>query len=337
MYTGTDHDLCYRFGLFSQQAHSSLCNRRRRQPARLALAATFPSMAGSRKRENSVNSARRPACTRTSRGWVTKPISATTTTRCAEPRNPHTHARARPPAAATRVHVHGRGGSSHLSTSQFYRGQVILNAKGQFFAWTRWGRVGEGGQCALAGPSALAPAIAAFTKKFKAKSGHAWVSGEHAYGDSHCKKYTIIHEKHSSGQSAKLAGAGPSSTSFSRLCRPPIFVTLTSWTHYCTTARCCATAYMCIQLPLLVLLLARLLLRSERANTPWPATFVLSPYNSTVRGSLAGMTGADPDEDVKYAPPKIKGKLASFTNFITNNDMFAEQPVSPAYGHRTPP
>jgi poly [ADP-ribose] polymerase len=39
------------------------------------------------------------------------------------------------------------------NNNKFYRGQVVC-AGGQFWSWTRWGRVGEQGQNALAGPFA---------------------------------------------------------------------------------------------------------------------------------------------------------------------------------------
>ncbi|KAL6360737.1 hypothetical protein LRP88_06444 [Fusarium phalaenopsidis] len=43
-----------------------------------------------------------------------------------------------------------------------------------FKTWTRWGRVGEGGQKAVLGNGALADAIKQFEKKFKDKSGLSW-------------------------------------------------------------------------------------------------------------------------------------------------------------------
>ena len=54
---------------------------------------------------------------------------------------------------------------------QFYRGQVIVNASGKAYSWTRWGRVGEKGQSGLTGPTDIPGAIKAFEKKFKDKSG----------------------------------------------------------------------------------------------------------------------------------------------------------------------
>ena len=54
---------------------------------------------------------------------------------------------------------------------QFYRGQVIVNASGKAYSWTRWGRVGEKGQGALTGPTDIPGAIKAFKKKFKDKCG----------------------------------------------------------------------------------------------------------------------------------------------------------------------
>lgn len=51
----------------------------------------------------------------------------------------------------------------------------MKDPKGSTFkTWTRWGRVGEGGQKAVLGNGALADAIKQFEKKFKDKSGLSW-------------------------------------------------------------------------------------------------------------------------------------------------------------------
>lgn len=60
--------------------------------------------------------------------------------------------------------------------------------KKTFYAWTRWGRVGEAGQKALLGSGSLDDAMKNFEKKFKDKSGHRWADraeapkpGKYAY------------------------------------------------------------------------------------------------------------------------------------------------------------
>lgn len=60
--------------------------------------------------------------------------------------------------------------------------------KKEFYAWTRWGRVGEAGQKALLGNGSLNDAMKNFEKKFKDKSGHRWADraeapkpGKYAY------------------------------------------------------------------------------------------------------------------------------------------------------------
>jgi predicted DNA-binding WGR domain protein len=59
------------------------------------------------------------------------------------------------------------------NNNKFYRGQVV-KAGSAFYAWTRWGRVGEGGQNSLDGPTSEAAAVASFQAKFKSKSSYAW-------------------------------------------------------------------------------------------------------------------------------------------------------------------
>jgi len=50
----------------------------------------------------------------------------------------------------------------------------LLEKDGKYYAWTRWGRVGEDGQNALIGPSDLAKALKAFQSKFRDKTKNAW-------------------------------------------------------------------------------------------------------------------------------------------------------------------
>ncbi|KAJ4201266.1 hypothetical protein NW767_006915 [Fusarium falciforme] len=65
--------------------------------------------------------------------------------------------------------------NSSNNNNKFYRIQILKDPKGSTFkTWTRWGRVGEGGQKAVLGNGALADAIKQFEKKFKDKSGLSW-------------------------------------------------------------------------------------------------------------------------------------------------------------------
>jgi len=50
----------------------------------------------------------------------------------------------------------------------------LLENGGQYRTWTRWGRVGEGGQNAVLGNGTLDDALDNFEKKFKDKSGLKW-------------------------------------------------------------------------------------------------------------------------------------------------------------------
>ncbi|PKS11272.1 hypothetical protein jhhlp_003034 [Lomentospora prolificans] len=75
------------------------------------------------------------------------------------------------------------------NNNKFYKVQVVMDsAKKDYFAWTRWGRVGETGQKALLGNGTLDDALKHFDKKFKDKSGIRWVDrsdppkpGKYAY------------------------------------------------------------------------------------------------------------------------------------------------------------
>ncbi|KAK3328628.1 poly-ribose polymerase-like protein [Cercophora scortea] len=61
------------------------------------------------------------------------------------------------------------------NNNKFYRVQLLADPDGVTYrTWTRWGRVGEHGQTALAGEGSLAVAMSGFEKKFKDKSGLAW-------------------------------------------------------------------------------------------------------------------------------------------------------------------
>ncbi|KAK8138608.1 Poly polymerase [Apiospora sp. TS-2023a] len=75
------------------------------------------------------------------------------------------------------------------NNNKFYRVQLLRNVAGDYKTWTRWGRVGEGGQHAVLGDGTLDEALKQFNKKFKDKSGLAWTDrGEKPKP----RKYTFI-------------------------------------------------------------------------------------------------------------------------------------------------
>lgn len=60
------------------------------------------------------------------------------------------------------------------NNNKFYRLQLLYNDDNQYYAHTRWGRVGEFGQVKTMGPLDLDGARKQFDKKFKDKSGYKW-------------------------------------------------------------------------------------------------------------------------------------------------------------------
>lgn len=60
------------------------------------------------------------------------------------------------------------------NNNKFYRLQLLYDDDDQYYAHTRWGRVGEFGQVKTMGPHDLDGARKEFDKKFKDKSGHKW-------------------------------------------------------------------------------------------------------------------------------------------------------------------
>ncbi|KAK4869128.1 hypothetical protein LT330_006128 [Penicillium expansum] len=62
------------------------------------------------------------------------------------------------------------------NANKFYRVQLLVGANSKYFAWTRWGRVGEHGQSACLGTGDLADALQHYEKKFKDKSGLRWAN-----------------------------------------------------------------------------------------------------------------------------------------------------------------
>lgn len=95
------------------------------------------------------------------------------------------------------------------NSNKFYRIQLLVNDTEQDYrTWTRWGRVGEGGQNAILGSGSLDHALAQFEKKFRDKTGHMWDS---RHEPAMKGKYTYIErnyeESDDDGQD-DLPGAG---------------------------------------------------------------------------------------------------------------------------------
>ncbi|MFT7801498.1 poly ADP-ribose polymerase 3 [Arapaima gigas] len=77
------------------------------------------------------------------------------------------------------------------NNNKFYVIQVLRTGSGQFYCWTRWGRVGETGMSAKFGPfPSPEKAIDQFEKKFKDKTKNKWSDRENFV--SYPGKYTLI-------------------------------------------------------------------------------------------------------------------------------------------------
>ncbi|MDO9020385.1 MAG: WGR domain-containing protein [Deltaproteobacteria bacterium] len=88
------------------------------------------------------------------------------------------------------------------NNNKFYVIQV-LESGGKFYAWNRWGRVGETGQTALKGPyPKVESAIADYQSKFKDKSGNSWENRKNFVAKA--GKYALI-EIERSADSSKAA------------------------------------------------------------------------------------------------------------------------------------
>lgn len=73
----------------------------------------------------------------------------------------------------------------------------VLEGKGSFWAWNRWGRVGEPGQNKLENCGTLAGAIKSFESKFRDKTQNNWSNRKSFV--SHEGKYTIVETEEKEG------------------------------------------------------------------------------------------------------------------------------------------
>ncbi|KAK4196755.1 putative poly polymerase 2 [Triangularia verruculosa] len=62
------------------------------------------------------------------------------------------------------------------NNNKFYRIQLLVDPRGVYRTWTRWGRVGDHGQTQVPAEGSLADAMKQFEKKFKDKSGITWAN-----------------------------------------------------------------------------------------------------------------------------------------------------------------
>jgi poly [ADP-ribose] polymerase len=88
------------------------------------------------------------------------------------------------------------------NNNKFYVIQLV-QAGGKYYAWTRWGRVGEVGQSALLGDGSLDDAKKSFKAKFRDKTSNAWE--DRAKFVAKAGKYTLIEIERSAAAAAKAA------------------------------------------------------------------------------------------------------------------------------------
>ena len=75
------------------------------------------------------------------------------------------------------------------NNNKYYRIQV-LKCGGQYYAWNRWGRVGESGQNSLKPFGSKEDAIKEFEKKFQDKTRNKWANRKNF--QPFPKKYTLL-------------------------------------------------------------------------------------------------------------------------------------------------
>lgn len=82
------------------------------------------------------------------------------------------------------------------NNNKFYRLQLVeakIHGETKHWCTTRWGRVGQWGQCKLLGPEKLSTMILDFEKKFKDKTGLTW---ENRHEEPRSKKYTYLEREY---------------------------------------------------------------------------------------------------------------------------------------------
>ena len=93
----------------------------------------------------------------------------------------------------------------NANNNKFYICQA-LQAGGQYYEFSRWGRVGASGQTKLDPAGGSAGAVAAFEKKFKSKTANAWADRQNFVKKN--GKYELIEtEQDSMAAAAQTAGS----------------------------------------------------------------------------------------------------------------------------------
>lgn len=91
--------------------------------------------------------------------------------------------------------------NSTANNNKFYFIQLLTTPDAKnFVTWTRWGRVGETGQCACLGDGSLQSAQKFFEKKFKDKSGLAW---NNRLDTPKSNKYTFLERNYEEDEEEK--------------------------------------------------------------------------------------------------------------------------------------
>ena len=106
-------------------------------------------------------------------------------------------------------------GSSAIGNNKFYIIQV-LEGRGSFWSWNRWGRLGENGQNKLEEFPTPGEAIKLFEKKFQEKTKNKWA--DRAAFLRHKDKYQLVEtEEEADGGGAGGAGGAGGDAALGRL------------------------------------------------------------------------------------------------------------------------
>ena len=93
-----------------------------------------------------------------------------------------------------------------LKSRKFYRLQLLHDeGKDEYYAHTRWGRLGEFGAVKTMGPHSFDDALKEFDKKFKDKSGHKW---EDRSEPAKKGKYTFLEKNYEDDDDDQAADQG---------------------------------------------------------------------------------------------------------------------------------
>lgn len=102
-------------------------------------------------------------------------------------------------------------GSSAIGNNKFYIIQV-LEGRGSFWSWNRWGRLGENGQNKLEQCATPQAAIQLFERKFQEKTKNKWAN--RAAFVRHADKYQLVETEE---EAADGDGGGSADAALGRL------------------------------------------------------------------------------------------------------------------------